>query len=223
VPRYVCICGVCIQVWGTCTCTHVKRARARVCVAHDTRNGWSSTTDARAIHGVGLGLGAREWLWRAERWLMHATTIAPQHAAALHTCTPLPPPSWRRSDERRRFARTGAETFSESGCDSRCLMRTSRAAPFFFFSLSLSLSLSLSFLSLSLCPFYNHRLRRNCSNDTLTTGVFPDSALFSATGLFAFIANRFLTTSQNWQRYRSFSHSAVQWDSIHFLSYHYSR
>lgn len=101
---------------------------------------------------------------------MHATTIAPQHAAALHTCIPpSPPPSWRRSDERRRrcrrFARTGAETFSESGTTRTVLMRTSRTPP--------PLSLSLS------AVFYNHRLHRNCFNDTLTTRVFSDSARFS--------------------------------------------
>lgn len=145
-------CAVCIWVQGTCilyihihirVCIHVCAA---ACVAHDTRNGWSSTTDARATHGVGLG--AREWLWRAEGWLMHATTIAPQHAVALCTLAPPPPPPWHRSGERHRcFARTGAETFSGSG--ARLIVRCELQGP-----LSLFLCLSHTDIYIALSHIY---------------------------------------------------------------------
>lgn len=112
---YLLVCCVCV-----CVCVYICMyirvyAYVYMCMWYTTRK-----TDDRAPltpepHGVGLG--AREWLWRAEGWLMHATTIASQHAALLYS---YPPPScisflscrslWHKSGK-HRFARTGAETF----------------------------------------------------------------------------------------------------------------
>jgi len=176
---------------------------------------WRTTreTDDRAPltpepHTHGVSLGAREWLWRAEGWLMHATTIAPQHAVALCTLAPPPPPPWHRSGERHRcFARTGAETFSGSG--ARLIVRTSRTA-----SLSLSLCATLSLFVFNSLFSHHHFIEIGSRS---FNGVFPALSLTVSCrclNAFDFLWFNFLT--KHWQKYRS---SFSQRDSMDHSSF----